>query len=353
MNRSDFLADRADDPARDALPEPPPRPPLPASVPALAPVDNGMRAALLALPPTRAAHDDAMAGLAAFRQVETGGTLAAAVPEGPLRVASWNLERCLYPERAARLLARHGASLALLTEMDWGMHRTGQHHTTRQVAATLRQLYGYGLEFLELEVMPAPIAHPNNLSGNLLGFHGNGFTSAVPFRDPAVFRLGAEADWFVAPRGGQRRVGGRMAVAATFRHGEREFVACAVHLESDAAPAGRARQMEGLLDALDSYAAGLPVLLGGDLNTRSAAGDRASEPLFALARRRGYDWDGCNIAAPTTRPSIWSAGCGGQQLDWFATRGLRASDPAVVPALAEDGTVLSDHELILVTLHLG
>ncbi len=337
-------------PDRRAAPSAPPRP---SAVPALVPVDAPARAALAALPRTREAHDAAMSALAAFGQVETGGTVAADVPDGPLRVASWNLERCLYPDAAARLLARHGASLALLTEMDWGMHRTGQHHTTRRLAATMHHAYAYGLEFLELEVMPSPIEHPNNLPGNLLGFHGNGFSSAVPFRDPATFRLDAAADWFVAPRGGQRRVGGRAAVAATFHHGGRDFVACAVHLESDADPAGRARQMATLLDALDDYAAGLPVLLGGDLNTRLSAGHRAGEPLFDLARRRGYDWDSPNRAAPTTRRSTWSAGRGDEQLDWFAARDLRVSDPAVVPAISEDGTPLSDHELILVTLHLN
>ena len=352
MTSSDLLAAPPANAVPDASPAVAP-PAIPSSVPALSPVESRTRGGFLDLSRTREAHDAVMADLPAFRQVETGGTVAAAVPDGPLRVAAWNLERCLYPDAAARLMARHGASLSLLTEMDWGMHRTGQHHTTRRVAATMRHAYAYGLEFLELEVMPSPIEHSNNLPGNLLGFHGNGFAAAVPFRDPAAIRLDAVADWFAAPRGGQRRIGGRMAVAATFRHGGAEFVACAVHLESDADPADRARQMRTLLDALDEYAAGLPVLLGGDLNTRVAAGAPAGEPLFDLARGRGYDWDGCNRAAPTTRASTWSAGRGDEQLDWFATRGLRASDPEVVPALAEDGTVLSDHELILVTLDLG
>jgi hypothetical protein len=32
---------------------------------------------------------------------------------------------------------------------------------------------------------------------------------------------------------------------------------------------------------------------------------------------------------------------------------VKARDPAVVPALGEDATVLSDHELILLTLDTG
>jgi hypothetical protein len=42
-----------------------------------------------------------------------------------------------------------------------------------------------------------------------------------------------------------------------------------------------------------------------------------------------------------------------RQLDWFCTRGLRVSDPDVVPALGEDGSVLSDHEMLLLTLQPG
>jgi hypothetical protein len=325
-----------------------------AVVPELTPVPPNVRTAFLDLPSDRTAHGDAFAAVPALRQVEIGGTLTAA-PAATLRVAAWNLERCLYPRSAAELLRRHGVALALLTEMDCGMHRTGQRHTTQQVAAALGHRYGYALEFLELATMKAPIAFPANPAENQLGFHGNGFTSGLPFSEPVVIRLDPIADWFARPRGDQKRVGNRMAVAATFTQGGRRFVGCAVHLESDSDFGGRALQMGRLLDALDAYAGDLSVVIGGDLNTEVEAGrhDHPDEALFALARARGYDWAACNCAAPTTRPSLWSDGAGTRQLDWFCTRGMRASAPAVVPALDPAGTPLSDHELILVTLDLA
>jgi endonuclease/exonuclease/phosphatase family metal-dependent hydrolase len=143
-----------------------------------------------------------------------------------------------------------------------------------------------------------------------------------------------------------------MAIAANIGR----FVACSVHLENRTDGAGRARQMETLLDALDAYADGaLPVVIGGDLNTHVGPGGYrdASEPLFALAASRVYDWAACNLAQPTTRASTWSTSEGTRQLDWFCTRGLSVRDPTVVPALGEDGSVLSDHELILLTLDMG
>ena len=57
---------------------------------------------------------------------------------------------------------------------------------------------------------------------------------------------------------------------------------------------------------------------------------------------------------PTTRISAWSTGANEavRQLDWFCVRGVTVDDPDVVPALggADDATVLSDHDMILLTL---
>ena len=93
-----------------------------------------------------------LAGLRAFREVEVGGSVATAPAPGPLRVAAWNLERCLYPGAAAALLRDQGAGLVLLGEMDAGMHRTGNRHTTRELASRLGHRYAFGLEFSEVAV---------------------------------------------------------------------------------------------------------------------------------------------------------------------------------------------------------
>lgn len=319
-------------------------------VPRLTPVPLASRRGFLDLPPTRNAHAEALASVPAFHQIEQQHVESAHFGKS-VRIASWNLERCLYPEESARILQRHGVSLALLTEMDVGVLRTGQIHTIGRLAAQLGQGYCYGLEFLELVPMEPPHGFPRNGNHNTEGYHGNGIVSALPIEKPVVIRLNEEADWYIAPAGRQRRIGNRMAIAAMF--GGR-FVACSVHLENRTDGAGRARQMQTLLNALDDYAGSLPVLIGGDLNTHVEPGGHTdpSEPLFAMASERGYNWATCNLAQPTTRRSTWSESEGNRQLDWFCARGLRARNPAIVPALGDDVSVLSDHELILLTLDL-
>jgi endonuclease/exonuclease/phosphatase family metal-dependent hydrolase len=274
---------------------------------------------------------------------------------GAIRVAAWNLERCLYPDESARILSRSGADLTLLTEMDIGMLRSGQVHTIGRVAASLGQRYAYGLEFLELDLMPPPSGFAAVGSVDTEGFHGNGFVSALPFENPVIIRLDPVMDWFQhLPAGQRRKLGARMGIAATFRAGDARFVACSVHLEYRCDGAGRALQMRTLLDALDAYADGLPVIVGGDLNTPTPAGrtDYPAEPLFGQAAGRGYDWAACNAGRPTTRASIWTPGKGDHQLDWFCTRGMTARDPLVIPAVGEDGDILSDHELISVLIEV-
>jgi endonuclease/exonuclease/phosphatase family metal-dependent hydrolase len=326
---------------------------MPELVERLTAVSLAERERFLHLPQTAAGHAEARAAVAAFTEIEVRQPVASPLRGAAVRVAAWNLERCLYPEAAARVLQRSGVDIALLTEMDVGMLRTGQLHTIGRLAGRLGHGYSYGLEFLELMAMEPPPRHKRHGQENLDGFHGNGITAAIPMGDPVRIPLDEAADWF-APVAGQRRVGARMALAATFQVGAVSFVACTVHLENRTDGVGRARQMRTLLDALDDYARSRPVLIGGDLNTDAGPGGYTDpgEPLFSAALDRGYDWAACNLACPTTRTSAWSAGNGDRQLDWFCARGIEVSRPEVVPAVDEHGLVLSDHELIALTLHV-
>ena len=67
-----------------------------------------------------------------------------------LQVVEFNMERAGRWLEATTLLESISADVIILNEMDYGMARTGQQHTTRLLAQNLRMNYDWGVEFVEL-----------------------------------------------------------------------------------------------------------------------------------------------------------------------------------------------------------
>jgi endonuclease/exonuclease/phosphatase family metal-dependent hydrolase len=297
------------------------------------------------------------------------------LPEAPTRarLVAWNTERGRHGEAAGALLQSTGADAFLLSEMDLGMARSGQRHTTRDLARTLVCGYAFAVEFLELGLGDEREQKLAAGLDNAVGYHGGALVSQHALTLPAVVRLETRGDWFGSERG-QRRVGGRIAVLSTLRVAGSDITLAAVHLDSHGDPEQRAAELEGLFAAIDAYAPGQPAVVGGDLNThtfslaqrldpeeirRALADDPERlrqpmryEPLFALAEARGFDWRSCNALGTSTQRT--EQGPGALTLDWFLTRGLRATEPEVIAAVdPAGGGPLSDHEAIAVTVEPG
>lgn len=321
-----------------------------AAVAELAPLSQKDRAAIAALPRDLSAHDVYMSGLATMTQIETGGSGGNPLSL-PLTVAAWNLERCLFPEASAIKLASSGASLVLLSEMDKGMARTGQRHPTAEIAARLGMSYAYGVEFIELGLGSDTERAFCSDSFNELGLHGNALMARSVLLQPFMLRLPGNGHWFLNG-GDQPRMGERMAIGAIIETVTGPLVAVSTHLESVAQPAGRAAQMAAILDLLDSRFPGLPVVIGGDLNTGNfPGGSWRQETLFADAEGRGYTIHGGPEEAVTTRPSLitrWPDRA--MKLDWFLTRGLHAGAMRIETSLDGEGKPLSDHDLIVLQI---
>ena len=101
----------------------------------LPPVPAGYRGAIAAGPVTASGHARVLHTTEALHRIKVGPPSAPlAAHADSLRVAFWNAERCKYRDGAADLLARAGAGVTRLSEMDLGMARSGQIHTTRQLA---------------------------------------------------------------------------------------------------------------------------------------------------------------------------------------------------------------------------
>jgi endonuclease/exonuclease/phosphatase family metal-dependent hydrolase len=331
------------------------------------------RDAILSLPVSGESFARALAG-----QVDLFDRLEVAPPprareaplEGPARIAFWNVERGKFLDASAKLLRGLDAAAYLLCELDLGMSRSGQAHTARELAQRLSAGCVFGVEFLELGLGDAFERSWHAGEVNEAGLHGAAILSAFPLERPALARLERDGRWYDGANG-ERRIGGRIALLATLRISGRPVTLVDVHFESHSDPAGRAVQMERLLDAIDAYAEGQPALIGGDFNTSTlsrgwarGSGEKPVlpeerlldpvpfEPLFEVAAARGYDWRAGNTpGVPTqrTRPDGTPPPPLGR-LDWFFSRGLAISDPRTVPAIDDAGAAISDHEALVVTV---
>lgn len=273
-----------------------------------------------------------------------------------LTVAAWNIERCKRLRETAEVLRQSGADIVLATEMDFGMARSGQHHTTRDLAADLGMGYVFGVEFVELGT-----GDPYETSlfadvPNTHGLHGNAILSRYPMEQVSLLPLEDSGKWFsgTPKNDGQFRIGGRMAMAA--RIGGVVFVS--VHYESESDAQGRTDQTRRMLDLIDLEYGDDPCVIGGDLNTAAFSDRRMSgaeilttpgpaEPSFTAFSDAGFEWRSSNAPGMTTRaapgkPVRYPL----RKLDWLFVRNVAALDPLIIPAICDRGEYLSDHELI-------
>lgn len=297
-------------------------------------------------------------------------------PTPPLhsaRILFWNAERLKFLDASVALLRAAQADACVLCELDYGMARSGNRHAVADLAAARDSGYIFGVEFVELGLGDARERQWHAGERNIAGIHGAGLVSPHELHRPALLRLETTGRWFDGAFG-ERRVGGRIAIMAEMEIGGVPVLLVSVHYESHTDPADRLAQTSILLDVIDARAPGIPVLIGGDFNTNTL--DRSDherprlvkaavevdpdrltlpmryEPMFEELRRRGYDWEHCNImglGTQRTRPDGTPAEPLGR-IDWFFARGLECSDPAVIPAVDANGLAISDHEALAVTV---
>lgn len=277
-----------------------------------------------------------------------------------LRIAAWNLERCKYIEPSAHLIRQSGAGLSLLSEMDYGMARSGNRHTTREMAEKLGAGYAFATEFVEIGLGTPEEEARFKGKHNKKALHGNAVISTLPFRDPVMIRLDEDTPWFNLDWH-HRRVGGRNALAVTIDALGKPIILVSLHLETETTPEGRAIQTRIILDYLDSAGAGVAAVLAGDFNTAALPyldrplNENANwfeqaekfEPLFRCLREAGFDWQKSNTRDQTRRPiNDGKPQPAIKRVDWFFTRGLDVANPLVWKAQDAEGKPISDHEMI-------
>jgi endonuclease/exonuclease/phosphatase family metal-dependent hydrolase len=315
-------------------------------------ITEAQRQAILHAPRTADAHRALLASLPAMNAVQVGGTPSATALPADFTVVAWNLERCLFPGASAEHLEGVAPDVVLLSEMDHGMARTKQRHTTADMAAALGMTYAYGVEFFEIGLGGETERAYCEDDFNARGWHGNAVLSKVPFGRATMFRLDDHGHWFSPDHGAdpdQPRIGGRNAIAAVLPTVQGAVCVISTHLESNAGADHRAAQFRRLMDAAEAFAPDMPILIGGDLNTGNNSPPDyhwRAETLFADAEARDFDWS-FTADGMTTRPSLITPHPKRQmKLDWICGRGLAPEASGVIPSVRADGTPLSDHDAV-------
>ena len=315
---------------------------------------------------------EVMAMIPQFSRAEADNfaPVPAVVPD-KLGVLMFNMERGVHLEEIREFLrdcpAIQPFDLILANELDDGCFRSGNKNTARELAERFGWNYAYGLEFIELVD-----------ERNEKGFHGNAVFSRWPIRRAGVIRLPEQYNWYFDR---QRRIGGRLAVYAELDVGGKPVGAVSIHLENRTHGAGRQAQMAAILEAVDHELPGMPVILGGDLNTntfdgrsKEDIGDVAGspalrrrclegvfdfEPLLPMCAQAGYE---IVPGEPrlTRRKPLPDGDFLPLRLDWILLRGLRAEESRMVSTAREDltfarpgsalarfaGKELSDHNAV-------
>jgi endonuclease/exonuclease/phosphatase family metal-dependent hydrolase len=333
---------------------------------------------------------------AALETPETGAFGgAAAPPRDKYRFLAWNLERGVELDGQIEALRSHPylktCDVLLLTETDLGMARSGNRAVAREIARELGMHYVFAPCYLNL-TKGAGLEY--DVPGeNRAGLHGNAILSRYPLGRVRMIPLENGIDKMA---GREKRIGRQAAIAAEVLFPNGTVTAVSVHLDAHSSQPHRRRQMADVVAALEGESA---VAIGGDWNTSTYNSSRAlyailgfwvrvmmgvdrvirnhylhpdrwfERGLFRLLERHGFDYRNSNrLGEPTggydvcdqkARSNLgewvpwwcfafigWALrNHGGRcplKLDWFATRGLRASDPVVVPGLRR----LSDHDPI-------
>lgn len=270
-----------------------------------------------------------------------------------LGVLVFNMERGVHLAELGDFLTTcpdaNSYDVILANELDDGCVRSGQKDTTRELAQRLGMNYVFGLEFIEL------------VNGeNEKGYHGNAIFSRWPIKKAKIVRLPEQYNWYFDR---QKRIGGRLAILAELDVNGKSVGVGTIHLENRTHGEGRKAQLDTILKEADMFLQGMPVILGGDLNTNTFDGrDKAAIQTIAedpeLQRRCLEDvalWEGCLPLAEeygyralpdqtagvsemdlvTRRKPLPDGGCLGLRLDWLLLRDIDAGEVRNIPTCSE------------------
>lgn len=196
---------------------------------------------------------------------------------------AWNIERGNRFEGIVDALKNHprlkNKDLLLLTELDYGMARSGNRFVARELARELELNYAFAPVYIALQKgsgVEAKAAGENTKS-----LHGLAMFSKYPMRNVHAIPLpnGKDKMW-----GKEKRLGYLRALIADIEHPNGTFRAVTVHLDAHSSRKHRHLQMKIILDHLEALPE-LPIVIGGDWNTTTYNAQTANHAIAGYFRR--------------------------------------------------------------------
>ncbi len=271
-----------------------------------------------------------------------------AEPAGGLVLCAYNVQRGHRLDDQLRAFGGDAGmpapDILLVNEADRGCTRSGNRNVAREYARALGMCYIYGVEFIELPRFWGPGGSVRRRCE-----HGNAILSRFPLGNVRLIRHQRARSWHSTLQRilhiGEPRLGGRVAVAADVRLGDRTLRLYSVHFESGqrgqgsrSSDAYREAQAQELIDDAAELQQG--VVIGGDMNVgsylESGREERPGEPATSALIAAGYE-DAHAMLAPTERITTDS----GAAIDLIFGRGVRFTGSGVGPRAVWGS--LSDH----------
>jgi len=316
---------------------------------------------------------------------------------------AWNIERGNRFDGIIEVLKNHeqlkDKDLLLLTELDYGMARSGNRFVARELARELELNYAFAPVYIALQKGSG--VESEVLEENTKSLHGLATFSKYPMRSVHAVALPNGKDKMF---GKEKRLGYLRALIADIEHPSGDLRAVTVHLDAHSSRKHRHLQMKIVLDHLETLPV-LPTIIGGDWNTTTYNAQSANYAIAGYFRRvlmgvknvtvnhyphpdryferglfqeleaRGYDYKNLNEtgagtlhydmknAAYNTNLGDWvprwcfpfifwaAKRVGGRvsaRLDWFAGKGIKVvGKPNTVGDLKDAENIpLSDHDAI-------
>lgn len=208
---------------------------------------------------------------------------ATADDSGTVSTVAWNIERGRIFEGILDALKNHeqlkDKDLYLLTELDYGMARSGNRFVAQEIARALKLNYAFAPVYIALQKgsgVESEVEGENRQS-----IHGLAIFSKYPLKNVQAVALPNGKDKMI---GKEKRLGYLRAVIADVEHPLGTFRAVTVHLDVHCSRKHRVQQVKIILDHLKTLP-DLPTVFGGDFNTTTYNAQSARHAIFGFWHR--------------------------------------------------------------------